>query len=496
MPELAWRPVLTIAAVVGALLLLTSAQYGYFGDELYFLSAGRHLSWGYADQPPLVPLLARVMDTLFPGSVVGFRLPSTVLSAAGVVLGAQVCRELGGRRGAQLITAGAFAVSPFFVIGAGHTLATHTVDAFLWTVISWLVVRWVRVRDDRILLAAGLVTALALQAKLLIPVFWIAVGISALVSGPRDLLRRPLLWVGATVAVLTTIPYVLWQVTNGWPEHEMAAVVSGEVDFAGGRLTFLPIAAAWIAGPLGALLFGYGLWRLFRSEELRPYRFLGFATVGVVAVFLVSNGRPLYVAGVLTVCWAAAAVEMQRREPARWQRWVFGKAAFAVAAALALYGLPVGLPILPISMYADKPYSPINLNLEEYGWPQFADAVARAADTLPPDARRDSVIVTDTYWQAGAVEEFGQGRGLPAVYSASRGAWYFGAPPDSARTVIFAGSDPTYLHQYFRDVRQVATVDNGHHINNSNQHAPIWLCQSPIQPWSQSWPRMRHMTFQ
>ncbi len=44
-------------------------------------------------------------------------------------------------------------------------------DAFLWTVIVWLVVRWVRIRDDRVLLAAALVTALDLQVKFLIPVF-------------------------------------------------------------------------------------------------------------------------------------------------------------------------------------------------------------------------------------------------------------------------------------------------------------------------------------
>lgn len=60
-------PVLAIAAGIGLLLLLTSGRVGYFDDELYFLVAGRHLDWGYADQGPLVPLLARAMDTVFPG---------------------------------------------------------------------------------------------------------------------------------------------------------------------------------------------------------------------------------------------------------------------------------------------------------------------------------------------------------------------------------------------------------------------------------------------
>lgn len=508
-PELAWRPILAIASAVAVLLFVTSFRYGYFGDELYFLSAGRHLSWGYADQPPLLPVLARIMDTLFPGSVVGLRLPSTLLCATGVVLAGQTCRELGGRRTAQVITAGVFAVSPFFLTGSGHTLATHSIDAFLWTLISWLVVRWVRLREDRLLLAAGLLTVLALQAKLLIPVFWLAVGIGAALVGPRELLRRPVLWASGALAVLTMIPWVWWQVQHGWPEREMAEVVSGETSFAGGQLTFLPIAAAWIAGPLGTVLFCYGLWRLLRAPQLRAYRFLGLATVGIIGVFLATNGRPLYVGGVLVVCWAAGAVGLQERAPmlterargrlrgwVRWPRWALIAPVFGIAAALTLfYGLPVGLPLVGVSAYAGQPYSPINMNLEEFGWPQFADSVERAAATLPPDVRHRTVVVTDTYWQASAVEQFGQGRGLPAVYSPSRGFWYFGSPPENATTVLFTSATADYLHQYFADVRQVGTVDNGQNINNANQGAPIWLCSGLRQPWSQAWPRMRHMTF-
>ncbi|MFQ6229881.1 hypothetical protein [Nocardia sp. NPDC002869] len=51
-------PVLGVAAVAAVVLLLSATRYGYFGDELYFLAAGRRLSSGYADQGPVLPLLA------------------------------------------------------------------------------------------------------------------------------------------------------------------------------------------------------------------------------------------------------------------------------------------------------------------------------------------------------------------------------------------------------------------------------------------------------
>lgn len=130
---------LAIAAGVGLVLLLTSGRVGYFLDELYFLAAGHRVDWGYADQGPLVPLLARAMDTVFPGSLVGIRLPATVLSAVGVVVAALITRELGGRHRAQVLTAGVYAMG---ALGAGHTLSTTVVDVVIGAAVTWLLVRW------------------------------------------------------------------------------------------------------------------------------------------------------------------------------------------------------------------------------------------------------------------------------------------------------------------------------------------------------------------
>ena len=85
---------------------------------MYFIAAGRHLAWGYADQPPLLPLLALLMDSLFPDSVLGFRLPAVLFTGAGIVVAGLTARELGGGTRAQVMTAGAYACSPFLLAGA------------------------------------------------------------------------------------------------------------------------------------------------------------------------------------------------------------------------------------------------------------------------------------------------------------------------------------------------------------------------------------------
>ena len=88
-----------IAAAATALLLATAGGYGYHRDELYFLRAGAEPAFGYADQPPLTPLLAHALDVLFGGSLLGLRAPSALMAGLVVLVTGLIARELGASRG-------------------------------------------------------------------------------------------------------------------------------------------------------------------------------------------------------------------------------------------------------------------------------------------------------------------------------------------------------------------------------------------------------------
>ena len=134
LPALAIEPVLAIAVVLTGLLIAFSDRYGYHRDELYFIECGKHLAWGYPDQPPFVPLVARLMTSLAPGSLVVLRLPSALAGGMLVFLTGLLTRELGGRRAAQSLACAVIALAPV-VTGASHLLSTATLNLPVWALL-------------------------------------------------------------------------------------------------------------------------------------------------------------------------------------------------------------------------------------------------------------------------------------------------------------------------------------------------------------------------
>src|SRR5262245_61260074 len=113
-PKMAWRPVLAIAAVAAVVHLVVAARFGWHRDEFYYVITGRHLGWGYVDQPPLTPLLARLAAEL-PGGVLPLRILAIACQVGCILLAAKLAAEFGGRARAHAIAAGAVAASVGFV---------------------------------------------------------------------------------------------------------------------------------------------------------------------------------------------------------------------------------------------------------------------------------------------------------------------------------------------------------------------------------------------
>ena len=303
------RPVLYVAGAVGALLVALSPRYGWHRDELYFRVAGQHLAWGYVDQPPFTPFVARLAETIAPGNLAVLRLLPALTTAATVTLGGLIARELGGERRAQILGAAAVAAGGF-ALGVGHLLSTAVFDLTAWLALLWLTTRLLRTGDGRWWIAFGAAAGVAMLNKNLVVLLSAALLFGLTVERRWDLLGSRWLLVGAAIALAIAAPNLVWEARHGWPQLDMARALSKRLADEN-RPILLPLQLV-LVGPLLAFLLWRGARWLARDPSARRFRALLWAwPVALVATFA-TGGRPYYPFPLAIVVLVAGVVATER----------------------------------------------------------------------------------------------------------------------------------------------------------------------------------------
>jgi 4-amino-4-deoxy-L-arabinose transferase-like glycosyltransferase len=480
-PAVAWGPVGVVLAVQAVVLAALSGRYGFHRDELYFLAAGRRLEWGYVDQPPLTPALARLATDVLGATPPGMRVVSTLCGMATALLVALAARELGGSRGAQVLAAAAVALGTFTLV-VTHMLSTTTVDLVVWTALAVVLLRLTRTGDGRWWVVAGLVAGVGLLNKWLVLLLCAGWAVALLAVGPRRVLRSGWLAVGAAVALAVAAPSLVWQAANGWPQLALASGIS-ESDGLENRLLLVPMQLAYLSPVLVPTLVA-GVRRVWREPGLRWARAAVLVYPVVAAVALVLGGKPYYVVPPAFVLVAAGA------EPT--VRWLAGSAArrrwAAVAAAVGVaVSAVVGLPVLPAAQLG--PVLAMNGEAgEQVGWPELADTVAGAWSALPPGERTSAVLFTSNYGQAGAIDRYGPERGLPPAHSGHMSYADWGPPPESADGPVLVVGEAAAR---FSGCAPVATHRSPDGVDNDEDGTVVSRC-APPPSWAAAWPSLRH----
>jgi len=162
---LARVPVITAMVALLIVLAVLAPEYGYHRDELYFRMLPP--AWGYTDQPPLTPLLARAAIAVFGDSVVALRVVPLICAVASLPVLALITREVGGSRRAQALTAWGMAGATL-TLQFGHLLLTASLDLVVWPAALLCAIRAVTREDGRWWLVAGVVIGLSSANKLLV----------------------------------------------------------------------------------------------------------------------------------------------------------------------------------------------------------------------------------------------------------------------------------------------------------------------------------------
>ena len=498
-----------LAGLAAAKLILQFAgirHYGFFRDELYYMACGEHLAWGYVDQPPLIAFIAWFARHAFGNSIVAIRLLPDLAGAAVVFLTGVLARELGGGRFAQVVAATAILLAPAYM-AFDSFLSMNAFEPLFWLLCAWIVVRIVKGATPRLWLAFGATAGIGLENKHTMLVFGFALVAGLLLAGEWRVFRSKWIWIGAATALALFLPNLIWEARHGWPQIEVVRnaqlyknVPTTPLDFLVDQVAFLnPLALPLWLGGLAWLLF---------ARDGRQFRFLGWAYLSVLAIFMVFDGKSYYALPVYTVLMAAGGVAFEQYVESRERNKV--RLRIALPTLLVITGLiaaPFGVPLLPIGAFLRYsralPYSNLakterdavdvqlpQLYADMFGWENIATTVAGVYKALPEEERDSCAILAGNYGEAGAIDYYGPALGLPKALSGHNSYYYWGPRGYSGACVIIYGEQSSTFITYFGDVRQAGTVMSPHAMPNE-RNIPVYVCRKPIAPLAELWPRFK-----
>jgi len=423
-------------------------------------------------------------------------VPALALAAL-VVATAAMSRMLGAGRTGQLLAALAAATCGEY-LGAMHELTTTTPDFVFWAATLLLVMKLLVSQDPRWWVAIGPCAGVASEAKWNIGFLVVALAAGFLATDARRLLRSRYLLAGCLIAAALAAPDLIWQAAHGWPSIDVFRALQGEaghnraVYWAAQVLyTGLVLVPVWVTG---------AIWSV-RSEAARRFRPVGIACGLAIVLQFVLGGKAYYPGGAYTFLLAAGCVPAERWLAARRlaanrpRAGQIGPAAVLAGAMLAgaLIAAPVTLPVLPARALHAAPVQKINYDLgEEIAWPKLVALVSREYHALPPAQRQQATILTGNYGEAGAIDRYGPGLGLPQVYSGANNFWLWGPPPAADTAAIAVNLDPAFLHREFRHVRLAATFWNGLGVSDDEQGVQVFVVTGRRSAWARDWPAFRN----
>jgi hypothetical protein len=471
--------------------LIIGNRYGFQRDELATLEDARHLAWGYPAYPPVTPFFGRLSLELFGTSVRGFRVFAGVAQAIAVVLTGLMAREMGARRGAQLVAA--VAAVPF-CLGGGYEMQYVAFDCLAWVSTAYCVVRLLVSENPRWWVGIGTGIGFGMLCKYTMGFFVLGIVAGVLLTPARRYLKSKWLWIGVALSIVIWLPNLLWQAQHNFISLDFLSHIHAR-DIRQGRTTyFLPqqLELTGLRFPLAMA----GLYFCF-SRDGKRFRMIGWMFVATLLLFTIARGRWYYMGPAYAMLYAAGAVwgerwlaTMQRGRAMAIRSAVWAALAFEVVFTTAFW-----LPLAPLNSRWWAITNEVQGDFrEQLGWRELAQEVAKIRDSLTPEERAHLGIIGTNYGEAGAINLYGPEYGLPRAISGVNSFWYRGYGDPPPQTVIIIGLSRKYMDESFESCRLAGHTWNPYGVKNeeTEDHPDIYVCGPPKDGWPKFWEDFRY----
>ncbi|HOW09492.1 MAG TPA: glycosyltransferase family 39 protein [Bacteroidales bacterium] len=491
--------VIILLAIINATIhLVFSYNLEYHRDELLYFSLGQHPAFGYATVPPMTGWVAWLMKSLFGYSIFAVRIFPAFLSILMVVLVSETARELGGSDFSRILAAVGFTVS---IIGLRTYLMFQPVhiDLFFWTLLFYLLVKYINTERGKYLVLFGITAGLTLLNKYLVGVFFLSLLLVVPFTRYRYLFTDRKFWLSLLAALIVFSPNLIWQIANKLPvlNHFSELQRTQLVNVDRGAFLFeqlmMPGAASFLT--VAGLIF------LYMNKNMKPYRFLGSVSIGVILILMLLQGKSYYTQGIFPFLMAAGAVSWEAIFKKAWLR----TALVVLIVAMTWPVIPIGVPVYKtegLVKYFDKLKRAYGMDFvcrfednsvhslpQDYadmlGWEELTLITNKAWQMIPD--KKAAFIYAENYGQAGAITVIGKKYQLPEAVCFSESFLYW-LPrefnPD-IKYVVYINDEPGQdIYQVFGKVTKIGAISNP---DAREFGTGVYLCEDPVAGFNGFW---------
>lgn len=391
--------------------LLLSPEYDLQRDEFLHLDQANHLAWGYLSIPPFTSWTSYIIQ-LLGNSVFWIKFFPALYGALTIYIVWKAIDELNGSLGALIL--GATCVLFSALLRLNTLYQPNSFDVLSWTASYFFLLKYCKTENTKWLYFGSLVFAIGFLNKYNIVFLLMGLFPALLLTQQRKIFAQPKLYVAAALALIVTLPNLLWQYNNGFPVFHHLKLLAETQLVNVNRIDFLKSQLLFFIGSTLVIIFS--LYALITYKPFKPYRFFFYSLFFTLAVFMYFNAKDYYAIGIYPIYIAFGSVFLGEALKNGWKKYL---QPIFIAMPLLLF-----IPILNVA-FPNKSPEYIIQHSEDYkkfgllrwedgkdhlipqdfadmlGWRELAFKVDSVYSSLPN--KNNTLVLCDNYGQAGAI---------------------------------------------------------------------------------------------
>ncbi len=468
---------------------LVLPEYGYFRDELYYISIGDQFSLINLDTSPLSPLYLRLFTLLLGYSLKTIHLASSLAGAGVLIFSCLITKELRGGKYAILLTGLFILLSGFTAFGSLFTY--DSLDFLISTAVLYFLVKLVKTNNHKLWIFIGFLLGLGLLNKLTILFFGFSIVASLLLAGKFNEFRTRQIWIGGIIAFVFLIPFIIWQNKNDWYFINFASIYPGGISYAASFPEFV-----WNQilpnNPITFPVWITGLYLLLFKKSWKEFSIFGILYVFLFLLYFLIKVKYYFLIPMYAVLMPVGALLIEERITATGKRIVIP----VLFLLLSLPVIPLMVPVLPVNYLvnyvkvfntnAGVKYENLELAVlphhfaERFGWEELVSEIADIFHEENKMRNSEIGILTNNYGIASAVHFYKNRYKLPEPIS-NAGWFYFEIHKADIRkkdSFICIGYPESQLRNIFSSVKRKGLFTNPYCMPHENNR-PIYFCKYP-----------------